>query len=203
MSEAAPVTAPLVSSRQGKFTPVTIRQITNLLERGKTKEEIAEIIGVTPGTLQVTCSKLGISLRRHAFESNAPRSRAPRSGDREAAQPQSLGGAQALGAQAQVERRGEQIQMAPEATPVEDHSIVRLHPKPKLSNNPGLNGVALTIQYKGEEKIIDLRLDRNLLGQLALEAEFRSMGLGDLIGGILLSVTKNDLFEFVLEQSPG
>jgi hypothetical protein len=44
-----------------------MRQITNLVERGKSREEIAEIIGVTTGTLQVTCSKLGISLRQPRF----------------------------------------------------------------------------------------------------------------------------------------
>jgi hypothetical protein len=37
-----------------------------LVERGKSREEIAELIGVTVGSLQVTCSRLGISLRRPA-----------------------------------------------------------------------------------------------------------------------------------------
>jgi hypothetical protein len=55
-------------TRQTRFTPENIRQITNLVERGKTKEEIAEVIGATVGTLQVTCSKLGISLRQPRFD---------------------------------------------------------------------------------------------------------------------------------------
>src|SRR5262245_42355690 len=50
--------------RQIKFTPERIAQIKNLVERGKSCEEIAELIGVTVGSLQVTCSRLGISLRR-------------------------------------------------------------------------------------------------------------------------------------------
>ena len=49
-----------------KFTPERIEQIKNLVERGKRREEIAELIGVTVGSLQVTCSRLGISLRRPA-----------------------------------------------------------------------------------------------------------------------------------------
>ena len=53
--------------RQVKFTPERIQQIKNLVERGKTREEIAELIGVTVGSLQVTCSRLGISLRRPTF----------------------------------------------------------------------------------------------------------------------------------------
>jgi len=47
-----------------KFTPERIEQIKNLVESGKPREEIAELIGVTVGSLQVTCSRLGISLRR-------------------------------------------------------------------------------------------------------------------------------------------
>ena len=47
-----------------KFTPERLQQIINLVERGKSRDEIAEIIGVTVGSLQVTCSKMGISLRR-------------------------------------------------------------------------------------------------------------------------------------------
>ena len=50
--------------RQIKFTPERLQQIRNLVERGKSREEIAELIGVTVGSLQVTCSRLGISLRR-------------------------------------------------------------------------------------------------------------------------------------------
>ena len=46
-----------------KFTPERIQQIKNLVERGKRREEIAELNAVTVGSLQVTCSRLGISLR--------------------------------------------------------------------------------------------------------------------------------------------
>jgi hypothetical protein len=54
--------------RAVKFTPERIDQIRNLVERGTSREEIAEIIGVTVGSLQVTCSRLGISLRRRPVE---------------------------------------------------------------------------------------------------------------------------------------
>ena len=66
------ITAPLAKfssqvparGRPIKFTPERIQQVRNLVERGKSREEIAELIEVTVGSLQVTCSKLGISLRR-------------------------------------------------------------------------------------------------------------------------------------------
>ena len=50
--------------RPTKFTPERIQQIINLVERGKSRAEIAELIGVSVGSLSVTCSRLGISLRR-------------------------------------------------------------------------------------------------------------------------------------------
>ena len=66
------ITAPLAKfssqvtprGRRIKFTPERFQQIRNLVERGKSREEIAELIEVTVGSLQVTCSKIGISLRR-------------------------------------------------------------------------------------------------------------------------------------------
>ena len=55
------------------------------VERGKRREEIAELVGVTVGSLQVTCSRLGISLRRPNFNNgivslrrNDPRLAGPR-----------------------------------------------------------------------------------------------------------------------------
>ena len=52
------------NGRPIKFTPERIEQIRNLVERGMTPEQIAETIGTTAGSLAVTCSRLGISLRR-------------------------------------------------------------------------------------------------------------------------------------------
>ena len=46
------------------FTPERVQQIRNLVEQGKSREEIAELIGVTIRSLQVTCSRLEISIRR-------------------------------------------------------------------------------------------------------------------------------------------
>src|SRR6516164_11849347 len=68
MTQMAELTTQVLArGRQTKFTPERIQQIKNLVERGKSREEIAELIGVTLGSLQVTCSRLGISLRRVVF----------------------------------------------------------------------------------------------------------------------------------------
>jgi hypothetical protein len=55
---------PASRSRSIKFTPERLQQIINLVERGKSRDEIADILDVTVASLQVTCSRLGISLRR-------------------------------------------------------------------------------------------------------------------------------------------
>src|SRR5262249_3438811 len=54
--------------RPTKFTPERLQQIRNLVERGKNREEIAELLDVTVGSLQVTGSRLGISLKRPKFD---------------------------------------------------------------------------------------------------------------------------------------
>jgi len=53
-----------MSQRPTKFTPERVQQIKDLVARGTSCEEIATLIGVTVGTLKVTCSRLGISLRK-------------------------------------------------------------------------------------------------------------------------------------------
>jgi hypothetical protein len=62
-----------VNGRPIKFTPERLDQIRNLIERGKTREEIANIIGSTVNSLQVTCSRMGISLRPPKGSSPKPK----------------------------------------------------------------------------------------------------------------------------------
>ena len=55
-----------------KFTPANIQKIKDWVAQGMGREDIAKSLDVTVGSLQVTCSRLGISLRRR---DNAPRVR--------------------------------------------------------------------------------------------------------------------------------
>jgi hypothetical protein len=69
--------SPPAKGRRVKFTPKVIESITNLVAQGVNRHEIANRLGVTVGSLQVTCSRLGISLRinglqRHTADRNAP-----------------------------------------------------------------------------------------------------------------------------------
>src|SRR5215510_7542326 len=52
------------AGRASKFTPETIQKIKEMVAQGLSREEIAQRLDVTVGSLQVTCSKLGVSLRR-------------------------------------------------------------------------------------------------------------------------------------------
>jgi hypothetical protein len=49
--------------RATKFSPVNVQKIKDLLAQGFNRKEIARALDVTVGSLQVTCSRLGISLR--------------------------------------------------------------------------------------------------------------------------------------------
>jgi hypothetical protein len=52
--------------RPVKFTPQVIDEVKSFLAEGICRDEIANRLGVTVGSLQVTCSRLGISLRRRS-----------------------------------------------------------------------------------------------------------------------------------------
>src|SRR6478672_383904 len=53
--------------RMSRVTDDMFARIPVLLLEGMTKDEIAAMYGVTPGTLVVLCSQRGISLRRHGI----------------------------------------------------------------------------------------------------------------------------------------
>ena len=59
-----PHASPPARGRRVKFTPQVIEKIQEFLAQGISRDEIANRVGVTVGSLQVTCSRLGISLRR-------------------------------------------------------------------------------------------------------------------------------------------
>src|SRR5262249_10528318 len=62
-----------VRGRRVKFTPQAIEKIKEFVAGGISRDEIANRLGVTVGSLQVTCSRLGISLRRTIFHSCSER----------------------------------------------------------------------------------------------------------------------------------
>ena len=155
--------------RQIKFTPERLEQIRNLVERGKSREEIAELIGVTVGSLQVTCSRLGISLRRVVFSNG-------------------------MG----LLRRSGQPQQNSQSGPVEQPQATTPHEERARTDEMGLANLALGMKYRGDERTSELLLTQDMIRQLAFEAQFRNMSIGEFVGELLIAIMKRDLFQHVL-----
>jgi hypothetical protein len=114
--------SPPTRGRHVKFTPEVIESVKKLVAQGINRHEIANRLGVTVGSLQVTCSRLGISLRtrRHTADIRG----------RTAPTPCSVGIAHA--------REQEEIsQSAARTAPVAHFAItMRLHGKEKTTHIP-------------------------------------------------------------------
>jgi len=160
-----------------KFTPERIQQISNLVERGKSRDEIATIIGVTTGTLQVTCSKMGISLRRPKIIDGICllRQRTPPSTEE---QSQGRSGSEPRGA-ALVAKPQQERTTTPDACSA---------------------SFAIRIQYRGMERTAELPLISHTMGQLALEAALRDLEIGELIAELITAIVNKDLFSPMLDN---
>jgi hypothetical protein len=183
----APITNPTPQllthrGRLTKFTPERIEQIKNLLERGKTREEIAELLDVTVGSLQVTCSRLGISLRRVTLKSRPP----ARHGNKRKCR----GDFSFPPITKQHQQSSQQVSQVQTTTQPRTQS--------KVPDAIGAN-FSIKIRYKGEERTTELPLTTSMISRLALEAEFRDMRICDLISELLMAAMKNDLFRPLLD----
>jgi hypothetical protein len=168
-----------------KFTPERIQQIRNLLERGKSREEIAELIGVTVDSLQVTCSRLGLSLRRPVFNTQAGLLRGVSHFNNGA--PDRDGGFS-------IRPTKEQHQSGPGT---QAQSTTSGQERPHKMDSASL---ALRMQYRGSERITELPLTHDTVSCLAFEAQFRGMSMGKLVSELIIAMIKEDLFQQVLEQ---
>src|SRR5215470_1582573 len=132
----------LAHGRQLKFTPERIQQIRNLVERGKSREEIAELIGVTVGSLQDTCSRFGIGLLSNGM--GLLRRDGPHSDKGTSTHTAS--------------RRGDvplppingQSQQNSQSGPVEQPQATTPHEERARTDEMGLANLALRIKYRGE-----------------------------------------------------
>jgi hypothetical protein len=175
--------------RQINFTPERLQQIRNLVERGKSREEIAELIGVTVGSLQVTCSRFGISLRRVVFSNGM--------------------GLLRRGGTYTVSRRGGvplpptngQSQQNSQSGPVKQPQATTPHEERARTDEMGLANLVLRMKYRGDERTSELSLSQDMIRQLAFEAQFRNINIGELVGELLIAMMKRDLFEHVLEPN--
>jgi hypothetical protein len=173
--------------RPTKFTLERLQQIRNLVERGESREQIAEILDVTVGSLQVTCSRLGISLRRPKVDN----------GVRLLRQLNSISRTKTITIHDPIDNNGSAL-----SQPTEQNSQSGPAAKPQQDRlqmlEAGSPSVAIKFQYKGTERTTELPLNLDMIGRLALEAEFRNMSIAELIGELIMGMVKKDLFRAVL-----
>ena len=171
--------------RPTKFTPERLQQIRNLVERGESREGIAEILDVTVGSLQVTCSRLGISLRRPKVDNGVRLLRQHSPIDRN---PSML--PHPIEEQSQGNSGSGPAEPAPAAKKQERVQTLEA----------GSASIAIRIQYEGTERTIELPLTLDEVARLAWEAEFRDMRIGQFIGELIAAVVTKDLFRVVLDK---
>jgi hypothetical protein len=156
--------------RRVKFTPQVIENIKEFVAQGIGRDEIANRLGVTVGSLQVTCSRLGISLRRIILPNGSGR----RTGDvrrRTIPTPCSAGIAHAR-------QQKEASQPAARTAPVAQFAI--------------------TMRRRGKEQTTDIPLPSAAIEVLALEAMSRDLHIAELIEQVLVAAINKDMIQKIL-----
>ena len=149
--------------------PRAVKSLSNLLPAQPLRHHFLNLLdglrrefgcasGVTVGSLQVTCSKLGVSLRRS-------RMRFP--------------------SYERLKPELELSQAGSEAGLVEKGSLLKVK-------------IAVTIQRGDLLRTLDVSLSIKAMGELALLASLRKVGLVDLIAQILSGVVDKGLVEKIL-----
>ena len=182
--------------RPTKFTLERLQQIRNLVERGESREQIAEILDVTVGSLQVTCSRLGISLRRPKVDN----------GIRLLRQLNSISRKKTIIMHDPIDHNGSALSQPTEQQSHQNSQSGPAEPAPAAKPQQdrlqtleaGSPSVAIRFQYKGTERTTELPLNLDMIGRLAWEAEFRNMSTAELIGELIMGMVKKDLFSEVL-----
>jgi hypothetical protein len=166
MTNASP---PPRGRRAVKFTPQIIEKIKEFVGEGISRDEIANRIGVTVGSLQVTCSRLGISLRRIILSNGSHHTLDVRG--RTIPAPGSVG-------IAHVREQKEVSQPAARATPLANFAIMMRH--------------------KGKEQTTNVPLPSAAIEVLAVEAMSRDLNIPGLVGQVLVAAINKDMIQKIL-----
>jgi hypothetical protein len=155
--------------RRIKFTTQVIEQIKESVAAGISRDNIANRIGVTVGSLQVTCSRLGISLRRIILSNGSHHTLDVRG--RTIPAPGSVG-------IAHVQEQNDVSQPVARATPSANF--------------------ALMMRHNGKEKTTDIPLPSPAIEALALEAISRDLDIVGLVGRVLVAAINKDMIHKIL-----
>ena len=157
--------------RPTKFTPQAIEKIKVLVAQGVSRDEIAKLLGVTVGSLQVTCSRLGISLRRIILQNGS----APLDARGRTTPAPSVGGSAPLQEQKKAEGGSQ--------TAAHDAPLAKF---------------ALVIRYRGKEVATDIPLTSHDINALAVEAVSRDLRVAEIAGQILVAAIKKNMIQEIL-----
>ena len=166
-----PNASPSAKGRRVKFTPQVIENIKEFVAQGISRDEIASRLGVCVGYLQVTCLRLGISLRRIILPNGSGRHTADVRGRIPA--PGSVGIAHT---REQKEVSQPAARSAPSAT------------------------FAVTIRHRGKEQTSEIPLPSPAIEVLALEAMSRDLDIAELIGHVLVTAINKDMIQKILRN---
>jgi hypothetical protein len=180
---------PSFRGRPIKFTPERIQQIKNLVERGKSREDIAELVGVTVGSLAVTCSRLGISLRRRMVNNGVSVLRPTKAS--------SLARTSILECGCETPSHPEEVATSTCKNDVAEKEAGTPSQAQAQADKTASAEFAIRMEYKGVECTAELALTPDMIEHLVLEAEFRNLRIGELIRDLILSTVKYDLFRLV------
>jgi hypothetical protein len=189
---AEPKIANVRKRRPSKFTPEKIEQIRDLIALGKSREEIAGLLGVTVGTLQVTCSKRGISLRRRPkldTELNLPEHEVPYTGG-------------AIPNPVKVNSVRFAFQVDELLQDALHNEIAAPRPDDIARSQADGANLALTMHLRGRERTVPLRLPSKVIAALALESQLREMSLGQLVGEIVAGALADGLSRLLDDDPP-
>jgi hypothetical protein len=162
--------SPLPRGRRVKFTPQVIEKIKEFVAEGIRRDEIANRLGATLGSLQVTCSRLGISLRRIILANGSGRHTADVR-RRTIPTPCSVG-------MVRVREQKDVSQPAARAAPLAKFAII--------------------MRYKGKEKASEIPLPSGAIEVLALEAMSRDLDIAGLVGQALVPAINKDMIREIL-----
>jgi hypothetical protein len=63
--------------------------------------------------------------------------------------------------------------------------------------------LSVVVGYKDREQTSELRLRQDVITRLAFEAEFRGMGIDELIGALIAATMEKDLLQLILDTEKG
>lgn len=179
-----------------KFTPERIAQIQNLLERGHSREQIADIVGCTLNTLAVTCSKLGISLRRPRLDNGMGIIKRPFSLSAAASDPDSEESEDIVKLPCKSKLAAAPCKPVDLTDPTDPIPPIAPPPAPS-KHEPATPIFTLRMSYQGRERITPLPLSADDLATLAVEAEIRGMRIGELIAKLIFAIVQRGMFDQV------